>query len=84
LVLCAPFYKTYGGIDHEGARKVHETSDQGFTLLGHTQSKGYGGSDYDLVKTDKKGQVEWDKTCGTSFNEVARSMVVPKGTDHNN
>jgi hypothetical protein len=57
--------KSFGGVEMEHGISVQETSDEGFILVGGTKSKGNGPNDYWIVKTDKDGDVEWDKTYGT-------------------
>jgi len=61
--------KTYGGANFDNANIVHQTADSGFVLMGVTQSFGMGGSDYYLIKTDKNGNFEWQRTYGTSGTE---------------
>jgi hypothetical protein len=57
--------KTYGGKDMEHGISVQETSDDGFILVGGTKSQGEGPNDYWLIKTEKNGEVQWEKTYGT-------------------
>ena len=49
--------KTFGGAQNEIARSIHQTSDGGFIISGHTQSYGNGMSDFYLIKTDPEGNV---------------------------
>ncbi len=70
--------KTYdSGRGRDRAFSVVETLDGGYALAGFTQP------DYDMhytdvwfVKTDALGNVEWNKTYGAAFDEVARSVIV--------
>jgi hypothetical protein len=56
--------KTFGGIDHDKAVSVQQTSDGGYILAGETYSYGAGSRDFWLVKTDSNGNKQWDKTFG--------------------
>ena len=58
--------KTYGGpLDEEGYSVV-QTFDSGYAFVGWTDSYGAGGYDAWLVKTDKLGNVQWQKAYGGS------------------
>ena len=62
--------KTYGGANFDNANIVHQTADSGFVLMGVTQSYSVGpASDFYMIKTDKNGNFEWQKTYGTSATE---------------
>jgi len=56
--------KTFGGVNEDGAHSVQQTSDGGYILAGDTMSYGTGNGDFWLVKTDSKGNKEWDRTFG--------------------
>lgn len=62
--------KTYGGNDTDGANMVFQTLDSGFVLVGATNSYGGGYSDFYIVKTDKDGNFQWQKTYGNISDEV--------------
>ena len=53
-----------GGTEYDGADSVDLCNDKGFILVGSTDSKGAGGDDIYLVKTDSSGELQWDKTFG--------------------
>ena len=62
--------KNYGGVNFDNANIVHQTADSGFVLMGVTQSYSVGtASDFYMIKTDKNGNFEWQKTYGTSAAE---------------
>ena len=65
--------KTFGGIDHDRAQSVRQTTDGGYILAGRTVSYGVGG-DYYVVKTDASGNAEWEKTYGGSSGECAYAV----------
>lgn len=56
--------QTYGGVNNEDGQQIKQTSDNGFIVIGHTQSFGAGNADIYLIKTDNSGVIEWTKTYG--------------------
>lgn len=54
--------KTFGGSGNDSAFSVQQTSDGGYILAGKTYS--YGSSGAWLIKTDKNGKEQWNKTLG--------------------
>ena len=60
--------KKFGGPEDDYGRSIRSTAD-GFILAGQN------GSDAWLVKTDKNGNIRWDKVIG---NCIARSVAVAK------
>jgi hypothetical protein len=72
--------KTFGGIEDDEAFSVQQTSDSGYILAGRTNSKGVGGYDAWLVKTDINGNKEWEKTFGgTNFDEASSIQQTSDG-----
>ena len=67
--------KTYGGLDSEWALSIVETSDGGYTLLGHTDSVDNDESDFWLVKTDEFGNMEWNKKFDGT-NEEGKMLMI--------
>lgn len=56
--------KNYGGNNIDRAEKVIQTQDEGFAIVGYTNSSGNGGYDVLLMKTDADGELLWEKTYG--------------------
>jgi hypothetical protein len=56
--------KTYGGRDFDFGTHVTETTDGGYIVVGTTSSYGSGSEDVWLIKTDYKGDLEWEKFYG--------------------
>nr|MDQ6903945.1 T9SS C-terminal target domain-containing protein [Bacteroidota bacterium] len=75
--------KTIGGIFDDNFKSVIQTSDGGYALIGESTSitsvekddDSHGLTDYWIVKLDKKGNVEWDKTIGGSGSEYIDNIV---------
>ena len=66
--------KTYGGANFDNANTVSQTPDSGFVLMGVTQSFSIGpASDFYLIKTDKDGNFQWQRTYGTTATEECLS-----------
>ncbi|MHA1978377.1 MAG: hypothetical protein ACW98I_15855 [Candidatus Hodarchaeales archaeon] len=61
---------TYGDIGGEKAEALIQTSDNGFALLGLSNSSSAGDYDFWLVKTDSNGQEEWNNTFGGTGDEM--------------
>jgi hypothetical protein len=59
--------KNYGGRYGEEALWVEQTGDGGYILAGWTNSFGYGGDDFYVIRTDSDGDTLWTRTCGENF-----------------
>lgn len=75
--------KTIGGILDDNFKSVIQTSDGGYALIGESNSytsvekdeDSRGSTDYWIVKLDRKGAVEWNKTIGGGGNEYIDNIV---------
>jgi hypothetical protein len=76
VIFTESFNKTYGGTGNDAAVDLVQTADEGFALVGSTNSYGVGGGlDMWLVKTDTIGNVIWNKTYGGPGRDWASSLV---------
>ena len=66
--------KTFGGTFADCAFSVQETRDGGYILAGRTNSFGAGRNDVYLVKTDREGNLLWEKTFGGEGQDAAYSV----------
>jgi hypothetical protein len=58
--------RTYGGYNTEIGFYMQQTSDNGYIIIGYTDSYGAGSSDIYLIKTDTLGNPIWQRTFGGS------------------
>ncbi len=78
--------KTFGGSDSDKLRSIQQTDDLGYILGGYSYSDksgdktddSWGENDYWVVKIDKDGDYEWDKTIGGSDKDYLYSIQQTK------
>lgn len=68
------FETSFGGYSNEIAKSVVQLVDSSYVILGYTSSFGIGGYDVFLVKADKNGVFEWQKTIGGNDWDFAYSI----------
>jgi len=66
--------RTYGGTGDDRFSSVQQTADGGYVATGFTMSFGAGGCDVWLVKTDARGDEEWDRTFGGTAYDCGSSV----------
>jgi hypothetical protein len=66
--------KTYGGVQNDEGFAVQQTSDDGYIIVGYTESYGAGGRDVYLIKTNANGYINWTKTYGGANDEWGCSV----------
>jgi hypothetical protein len=67
--------RTYGGLHMDSGESVIQTFDDGYIIVGWTDSYSIGLSDVYLIKTDSIGDTLWTKTYGDSLSEWASSVI---------
>ena len=73
--------RAYGGTSREYAYFIRATSDSGAIVAGYTESNdgdvtgNHGGQDAWVVKLDKDGNLQWQKTYGGSKSDVCYAVI---------
>ncbi len=73
--------KYIGGFGNDIAKSVVQLSDSGFLVTGYTSSFGAGGYDVYLLRTDKFGNVVWQRTFGGLDWDFGNELTI--GSDGN-
>jgi len=72
--------KALGGSSYDVALSIQQTSDGGYIVAGYTESndgdvsENHGWYDCWIVKLDKDGNIEWQKSLGGSKEDIALSI----------
>ena len=76
IFLNAQWARTYGGSDEDISRTILQTSDEGYIIFGTTKSFGFGNgySDIWILKLNTLGDIEWQKTYGDHWGNIAYSI----------
>lgn len=67
---------SFGGDQSDIGHAIAQSLDGGYIIVGETESKGAGEKDVYLIKTDRRGKLEWEKTFGGSRSESGKSIIV--------
>jgi hypothetical protein len=67
---------TFGGPDDDKGSSIVRCNDGGYAISATTHSFGAGSSDMWLIRTDRFGQLIWNKTFGSPYEEVANSVIL--------
>jgi hypothetical protein len=74
--------KTFGGIGNEvGKSIVFNPIDSGFVFAGYSNSFGAGGYDFYVVRTDKKGNMLWQKNYGSNDWDFGSDLCITPDTN---
>ena len=67
--------KTFGSSNFDGSYSVTVTSDSGYVITGYTSGLGSGGADAFLIRTDKNGNLLWNKFYGGTNNDYGNVVL---------
>lgn len=67
--------KTYGGSGSDYALDLQLTIDGGFIMAGYTNSFGAGSNDIWVIKADSGGNIQWQKTYGSTGDDIAYDVI---------
>lgn len=67
--------RTYGGVNSDSGDDLIVTSNDGYAIVGGTESYGAGSADMWFVKTNEFGEVEWNKTYGGVNEDRAMAVI---------
>jgi hypothetical protein len=65
---------TYGGVQWDQGNSVQQTKDDGYIIVGKTESFGSGNSDVWLIKTNSIGDTLWTRTYGKADLDQGNSV----------
>jgi len=66
--------KTFGGGMKDGGSRIQKTNDDGYIVVGYTESFGAGFTDFWLIKIDRDGNKHWDTTIGGKSFDVGYAV----------
>lgn len=67
--------KTLGGETSDFARSIAVTGDGRFIIAAASRSKSKGEEDIRIIKTDSKGEIEWDYNFGGVYSEQPAAIL---------
>jgi hypothetical protein len=73
--------RSYGGERTDWGRRIFHKPNEGFWIAGYSNSFSANADfDFYVVKTDESGEVEWEKTYGTSdWERLWDALLLPDG-----
>ncbi|MFC2170446.1 T9SS type A sorting domain-containing protein [Calditrichota bacterium] len=66
--------RTFGGTLRDYGRNLQRSNDDGYIIIGATESFGAGEWDVWLIKTDSNGEEEWNRTFGGDGTDIGKSV----------
>jgi len=69
------FERTYGGRSFDWGRAAVQSADEGYIIVGTTNSYGAGYGDIWLIKTDSLGDTLWTRTYGGQVDDWGEDVI---------
>lgn len=69
----------YGNTGVDVLSDIHQTTDGGYIVAGHTLDQGAGGSDIWVIKLDSAGAIQWQKTFGGTYVDFSAYVIETAG-----
>jgi hypothetical protein len=66
--------RTFGGNGNDYGYDIKQTGDNGYIIVGSTNSFGAGGNDIFVVKTNSNGNILWSKTYGGAGSDIGQTI----------
>ena len=66
--------RTFGGNRNDIGYAIKQTGDNGYIIVGSTNSFGAGGNDVYVVKTNSSGNILWSKTYGGAGSDIGQTI----------
>jgi hypothetical protein len=73
---------TYGGSKRDKGYSIQQTDDEGYIIVGYTESYGNGFYDLWLIKTDKNGMEKWNYTFGGGDHDFGLSVIISEDNNY--
>jgi len=67
--------QNYGGAKKDAAKSIRQTTDGGYIIGGWTSSFNVGVKDFYVLKLNPSGELEWDKTIGSSQTDQCEAVI---------
>jgi hypothetical protein len=88
--LSVAWEKNYGGAAADLLSDVKQTTDNGFIVVGTSKSPSNiyksempkGGNDYWILKLDAAGNIEWDKSYGSSGQDMCNNVIITADSNY--
>lgn len=74
--------KTYGGPYTDIGNSIMQTIDNGYIIVGHTDSYGAGDVDMYLIRTNDSGDTIWTKTFGGALYDIGTSVDITNENEY--
>jgi hypothetical protein len=74
--------RTFGGDKADAGLAIQQSSDGGYLIAGYTESSADGKKDIYLIKTNAAGDLQWSRTYGGPYDDMATSIQRTRGDSY--